>query len=126
MDYVILFAADLERSTAFYRDVIGLEPKVRGEGYVEFRTGPTRFGLFERSKLPDLIGRPGGEGRGVAGEIVLIVPDVDAEAGRLRAAGAEILSDPTDRPWGHRTLHVADPDGNVVELAQEIPRLDPD
>ena len=27
-----------------------------------------------------------------------------------------------DRPWGHRTLHVADPDGFVVEFAQEIPR----
>ncbi len=27
-----------------------------------------------------------------------------------------------DRPWGHRTLHVLDPDGHVVEFAQEIPR----
>jgi lactoylglutathione lyase len=25
---------------------------------------------------------------------------------------------PTDRPWGERTLHLADPDGNVVELTQ--------
>jgi lactoylglutathione lyase len=32
------------------------------------------------------------------------------------------LAPPTDRPWGHRTLHVADPDGFVVEFAQEIPR----
>jgi len=27
-----------------------------------------------------------------------------------------------DRPWGHRTVHVEDPDGFVVELAEEIPR----
>jgi lactoylglutathione lyase len=27
-----------------------------------------------------------------------------------------------DRPWGHRTLHFEDPDGFVVELAEEIPR----
>ena len=29
---------------------------------------------------------------------------------------------PLDRPWGHRTVHVEDPDGFVVELAVEIPR----
>jgi lactoylglutathione lyase len=33
-----------------------------------------------------------------------------------------LLAEPTDRPWGHRTLHIADPDGFIVEFAQEIPR----
>jgi lactoylglutathione lyase len=45
------------------------------------------------------------------------VEDVDAETARLRAAGAGILTGPTDRAWGHRTLHLHDPDGFVVELA---------
>jgi catechol 2,3-dioxygenase-like lactoylglutathione lyase family enzyme len=27
---------------------------------------------------------------------------------------------PTDQPWGHRTLFVRDPDGNVVEIYAEI------
>ena len=35
---------------------------------------------------------------------------------------ARVLSGPVDRPWGHRTVHVADPDGFVVEFAEEIPR----
>jgi lactoylglutathione lyase len=51
-----------------------------------------------------------------------MVDDVHAEARRLRELGATILSGPADRPWGHRTLHVADPDGFIVELAQDIPR----
>jgi lactoylglutathione lyase len=54
--------------------------------------------------------------------VVFLVGDVDAEAERLRAAGATILKGPVDRAWGHRTLHLADPDGFVVELAEEIPR----
>jgi lactoylglutathione lyase len=29
--------------------------------------------------------------------------------------GVAVLAPLTDRPWGERTLHVADPDGNVVE-----------
>jgi lactoylglutathione lyase len=53
------------------------------------------------------------------------VRDVKAEAERLRAAGATILTGPVDRPWGHRTVHALDPDGHVVEFAQEIPRSEP-
>ena len=44
--------------------------------------------------------------------------DVDAEHERLRSAGVRVLAPPSDRPWGERTLHVADPDGNVVELTR--------
>ena len=121
--YVILFVADLERSVAFYRDVIGLPFKLHGDGYVEFATEGTRFGLYDRNRLGELTGQgpepvPGGPG----GEVVFLVEDVDAEAERLRAAGVTILKGPVDRAWGHRTLHLEDPDGFVVELAEEIPR----
>ena len=120
--YVILFVADLERSTAFYRHVIGLAFKLQGDGYVEFATEGSRFGLYDRNRLEELTGQgpeaPGHPG----GEVVFLVGDVDAEAERLRAAGATILKGPVDRAWGHRTLHVEDPDGFVVELAEEIPR----
>jgi lactoylglutathione lyase len=124
LDYVILFVSDLERSIDFYRDVIGLDFKLKGDGYAEFATKGTKFALFERAKLPELIGRdpdsePPSEPRA---EVVFVVPDVDAEADHLSRAGAEILSGPVDRPWGHRTVHVADPDGHVVEFAQDIPR----
>src|SRR5918999_215695 len=65
--------------------------------------------------------------RTACGSIVAVesVGDVDAEAERLRGLGVEFLSGPVDRPWGHRTLHLLDPDGFVVELAQNIPRLLP-
>ena len=122
LGYVILFVADLERSVAFYRDVIGVPFRLEGDGYVEFATQGARFGLYDRNRLGELTGhdpeRPGRPG----GEVVFLVADVDAEAQRLRAAGATVLRGPVDRPWGHRTLHLEDPDGFVVELATEIPR----
>jgi lactoylglutathione lyase len=119
--YVILFVGDLERSIAFYRDVVGLQLKLQGDGYAEFATEGTRFGLYHRGRLSELIGRePMISGPG--GEVVFLVEDVDAQAGRLEKAGATLLSGPVDRPWGHRTLHFEDPDGFVVELAEEIPR----
>lgn len=122
---MIRYVEDLDRSIAFYRDVLGLRFKLRGAGYAEFDTGGVRFGLFERAKLPELIGRDAGS-PGPDGEIVFIVRDVDAETRRLREAGVEVLTGPIDRPWGHRTVHLADPDGLIVELAQEIPRADRD
>ena len=119
VDYVILYVEDLGRSIGFYRDVIGLPFKFEDNGYAEFATEGTKFSLFERSGLPGLLGRPATPG-GPGGEVAFLVEDVDAEASRLRAAGAEILSGPVDRAWGQRTLHLADPDGFVVELAQEL------
>jgi lactoylglutathione lyase len=120
--YVILFVADLERSVAFYRDVVGVPFKLQGDGYVEFATEGTRFGLYDRNRLGELTGQDATAPGRPGGEVVFLVGDVDAEAERLRGAGATILKGPLDRAWGHRTLHVQDPDGFVVELAQEIPR----
>jgi len=67
-----------------------------------------------------VIGREAAEG-GPGGEVVFLVDDADEEAQRLRGLGVEILAGPVDRPWRHRTLHLLDPDGFVVELAQAIP-----
>ena len=122
--YVILYVDDLDRSVAFYRDLLGLPFKFAQAGYAEFATEGTRLALYERARLPELIGRAAARGE-PAMETVFLVPDVDAEAERLRQAGVEVLSGPIDRAWGHRTLHLLDPDAHVVELAQEIPRTGP-
>jgi lactoylglutathione lyase len=118
--YVILYVSDLDASIAFYRDVIGLPYKFTDAGYAEFGTEGTRFALYERRRAEWLTGRT--VTPGPAAEIVLLVEDVDGHATRLAALGSTILSGPADRPWGHRTVHLADPDGFVVELAEEIPR----
>ncbi|GAA1161249.1 VOC family protein [Kribbella jejuensis] len=118
--YVILYVADLEASVGFYRDVVGLAYKFTDAGYAEFEAGGVRFGLYERRRAEWLVGA--GVTPGAGGEVVVMVPDVDEVFVRLRGAGVDVLSGPADRPWGHRTVHVADPDGFVVEFAEEIPR----
>ena len=47
------------------------------------------------------------------------MPDVDAAFGELVALGAEAAVPPTDRPWGQRTAYVRDPDGHLIELAED-------
>jgi len=118
VDYVIQYVESLARSAAFYRDVIGLKVRIEGDGYIEFEMENTKFSLFERSQLPELIGREGGSPP--CGEVGFLIDDVDAEADRLRGLGVEILRGPVDRPWHERTLHIADPDGNIIEFAQKL------
>ena len=120
--YVILFVGDLERSVAFYREVIGLPFKLQGDGYVEFATEGAKFGLYDRNRLDELTGQDSTTPGRPGGEVVFLVKDVDAEAERLRGAGATILKGPVDRAWGHRTVHVEAPAGFVVARAEEIPR----
>ncbi len=119
--HTILYVEDLDVSVTFYRDVVGLTYRFTEAGYAEFDTGPTRFALFERRRATWLTGQE--VSPGPAGEVVFLVDDVDALAADLRMRGVVMRSAPTDRPWGHRTLHIADPDGFVVEFAQVIPRI---
>src|SRR4029450_9804512 len=109
LGYVILFVEDLERSVAFYRDVIGVPFRLAGDGYVEFATQGARVGLYDASRLEELPGQGEEAPDRPGGEVVFLVGDVDAEAARLRAAGATILTGPVDRAWGHRTLHALAP-----------------
>lgn len=118
--YAILFPADLERSVDFYRDVLGIPLRFSTGSYAEFETRGAKFALYARAELPGLIGReaPAGPLPWPQGEVAFFVDDPDAEHERLRRLGVTILAPPTDRPWGERTLHLADPDGNVVELTR--------
>lgn len=124
VDYVVLYVEDVSDSISFYRDVVGLDYKFDEAGYAEFATGAAKFGLYERSRLPSLIGREAGL-PGPTAAVVFLVESADAEAERLTSLGIEIIAGPEDRPWGHRTVHFLDPDQHVVEFAQEIARSSP-
>ena len=42
-------------------------------------------------------------------------------ADELARQGVDLLSPPTDQPFGHRTLFFRDPDGNLLEVYADIP-----
>ena len=120
LGYAILFVSDIEGSVRFYRDVLGVPFSFANATYAEFATEGAKFALYARNALPALIGvqAPSGAAPWPQGEVAFFVEDPDGDHERLRRAGVTILAPPTDRPWGERTLHIADPDGNVVELTR--------
>ncbi|MGA7269610.1 MAG: VOC family protein [Acidimicrobiia bacterium] len=44
--------------------------------------------------------------------------DLDGTFEKVRDAGAEIVSEPADQPWGTRDFAVRDPSGNLVRIDQ--------
>jgi lactoylglutathione lyase len=48
------------------------------------------------------------------------VDDVDATLETLRAAGAPVVAEPEDQPWGERVARTRDPAGNLVHLGVQL------
>ena len=85
--YAIIFVSDLERSIGFYRDVIGLPFRFSSESYAEFATQGSKFGLYARTHLRELIGCEAPSGEVPGPQVAFFVDDPDSEHERLSRAG---------------------------------------
>jgi lactoylglutathione lyase len=118
LTFVRLLVDRYDECFRFYRDTLGLPPTFGDEssGYANFRAGEAQLALFERTEQGEVVGLQLPGDRAV---VVFAVEDVDAQAERLRD---HVVAGPTDRrDWGIRVLYLRDPDGNLVELNQQIP-----
>jgi lactoylglutathione lyase len=124
-DYVILIVEDLDRALRFYVNVLGLQLGHRSGDYAQLDTGATRLALYTRSAMAETLGMflepPASNAPGF--EIGFKVTDVDRVFSDLIARGAQPVMPPTDRFWRQRTAYVRDPDGHLIELAQDLGRL---
>jgi uncharacterized glyoxalase superfamily protein PhnB len=73
--------------------------------------------LYERSAMAATLGVPDSDVPEF--EIGFKVDDVDAAYAELIRGGATAAMPLTDRAWGQRTAYVRDPDGHLVELAED-------
>ena len=118
---ITLFSGDLAVTRAFYRVLLdGADPIFEDDVSCVFRVGPTMVNLLDVTAAPELIDPAPVAAPGVRAVYTLGVADVDAEAARLTAAGQTLLNGPIDRPWGLRTVSLADPSGHVWELAAPL------
>ena len=120
-DYVVLIVEDLDRSLAFYVERLGLTLNHRSGPYAQLATGRTRLSLYQRAAMAATLGvslrAPDANAPGF--EIGFKVANVDVSYVELVGRGAEAAVPPTTRPWGQRTAYLRDPDGHLIELAQD-------
>ncbi|TDC53893.1 VOC family protein [Actinomadura sp. KC345] len=123
---------DAEASLAFYRDVLGFE--VRNDvGYDGMRwitvgpVGQPGTSIVLEPPAPPGCGKTDDEQRaitemmakGTYAGINLASDDLDGAFERLEAAGAEVVQEPTDQPYGVRDCAFRDPAGNMIRM-QEV------
>ena len=141
VDHFALTVSDLERSLRFYRDMLGLELRVRrvwSEEYVR-----EMVGFPDASMDIALLALPGGENQQLelieylqprakpprhpvntagSAHLCFMVDDIQEIYERLRQAGIQFVSAPVAVPVGpnkgRRTAYLLDPDGIVVQLMQ--------
>ena len=109
----------VEKSIAWYRDVLGLVVKDRWEHEgklmgVEMRAGGVTFmlGQDDWKKGRD---RVKGEGFRLYCQTA---QDADRLAEQIKARGGTLAQEPKDEPWGARVFSVEDPDGYKISIFQ--------
>jgi lactoylglutathione lyase len=118
--FPVLYARDVEGVAGFYGR-LGFEeyarlPGADGEpGFIGLRRDAAELAVTTEDSPRVLAGVE--PGPGPRHELFVYVGDVDATVAELREAGAAVLRDPADMPWGERVAFLQDPEGNVVTLA---------
>jgi lactoylglutathione lyase len=118
-----LTVEDLDRSLAWYRDVLGFRITLRHE-----RDGRAVAASLAAGGVKILLGQDDGakgwdrvKGQGFSLQITTR-QDIEALAGRVERAGAVLETPFTETPWGVRMFRVRDPDGFLVTIASMRPK----
>ena len=125
-DMLGIFVQDIRRMVAFYRDALGVEIEWDGNGpYAEFKHEGIRLSMYERSLLPQLLGQTPEFPQHLNGtfELAIKVGDrenVDAKFNEIIAKGGRAVYPPRDEPWKMRSAMLADPEGNLIEIASDF------
>jgi lactoylglutathione lyase len=121
---VALTVPDFDQALAFYRDALGLEQVADWSSdkgrVVLLDVGRGTLELFDEAQAEIVDGIEAG--RRVSGTVRLAlgVPDSEATAQRLVAAGAEEVAPPLTAPWGDRNARVQAPDGMQLTLFTSV------
>jgi catechol 2,3-dioxygenase-like lactoylglutathione lyase family enzyme len=114
LDHIVLRVADTQRSVAWYRDRLGLQP----ERYEQWQRGEVLFTslrIDDRTIIDLLELAPEGTNMD---HLCVVVEDIDLDA--AAASGEWDVHGGPVEVWGARgmgrSLYVRDPDGHVVEL----------
>jgi len=119
---VSLTVKDIEKSLAWYRDVIGftIDQEHKRDGVlraVSLKAGAVRIliGQDDGAKGADRV-----KGAGFSLQFTT-AQNIDELAKRIIAAGGTLESPPADMPWGVRVFRVKDLDGFTLVISSERP-----
>lgn len=106
---------DVDGLVAFYERVTGLVARRLHPLFAELATASGTLAIASSQTVP-LLGEGAAESRSNRSVMLdFLVEDVDATYAAL-AGTVELVREPTDLPWGNRSLLFRDPDQNLVNF----------
>lgn len=119
---------DPDAALEFYRDALGLELRsdVSSEGCRWVTLSPPDQPELEVVLVEPHAGRVEQDGdallsllkRGSLNGLIFRTDDIEKTFENVRDAGAEVLQEPKDQPWGVTDCAFRDPSGTMVRLTQ--------
>ena len=110
-----LTVADLKSMSTFYESVLGLRPGKHSRKFVSYGA----LSLIDTQAASDLSGGPIDSAMGVRRhQIQVQVNDLDAVYRRIQRSKGKVLRPITEMSWRERVFHCADPEGNLIEVAE--------
>jgi catechol 2,3-dioxygenase-like lactoylglutathione lyase family enzyme len=104
----IFQVSDVERSVAWYSEVLGLTPTWKWEDHI------AGMSIGDLELYLDHADDPS------PSRVAVFVDDADAGYEQYRAAGAMFADGLDTKPWGVRRFTVRDPDGNLIDVGHEV------
>lgn len=113
----LIAVTDMERSKAFYRDLLGMEVTA------DFGANVTLDGVLSLQTAESWRELIGGRDMGFrhnSGELYFETEDLDGLLERLADFAVEYVHPPLTHRWGQRAVRFYDPDGHIVEVGEEL------
>jgi catechol 2,3-dioxygenase-like lactoylglutathione lyase family enzyme len=119
IDYTVIFVRDMTVMRRFYEEVLGFPLLREFTGWFEYQLGSNTLALARPTRTAKDAPIPTGTAA-LQLAFKVSLPEVDACADELVRRGVDLLSPPTNQPFGHRTVFFRDPDGNLLEFYADI------
>jgi predicted enzyme related to lactoylglutathione lyase len=110
LNFVMLHVPDIAQARAFYTEKLGLVVEDQQSGFVMFKQNIPGSAVFALQEQPGAAPHQGVE-------LWWLVDNADATYSTLVSRGVEIVSQPTDEPFG-RAFAIKDPAGNTINMFQ--------
>lgn len=121
--YTILYVHDVESTLGFFKSAFGFETAFLHESkdYGELDTGQTKLAFSSIELMQNLGKSPATEPvKNPAFEIAFETGDVATALAKAVKAGAELVQDVTEMPWGQTIAYVRLPEGILIELCTAV------
>ncbi|HSR49471.1 MAG TPA: VOC family protein [Acidobacteriota bacterium] len=116
VNYAIVFVSEMDKSVAFYRDLLGLPLRFQSSHWTEFATEGATLALHLGRKPDGLHGIAQDKAPGTC-RPGLGVPDLDSFHKRMVTQGVVCLEEPKVVS-GSRIAQYADPDGLAISVSE--------